>query len=229
MKIGVFGDSFADKNRPDKIWWQHLKNVYKHDVECFGECGSSILFSAQKILSLGQHFDLIIWALTHPGRISFETNGTYYHINSIDTDYDGTDLYVRKQVQAVHDYQLLIQHHEDEDLIGKSLVSYLQNTLNNILIIPCFPMPLLARFNLYQLCEQEAQFYFPNKNIVEIYQDYQDLRPGHLTDENNCILAELVNDNLTSGIFQTEYSKFVTPTQPFNHCFKKYDTLCQRR
>jgi hypothetical protein len=71
------------------------------------------------------------------------------------------------------------------------------------------------------LCEWEAQFYFPNKTIPEIYQVARDLRFGHLTDENNLILAKLINANLQPGIFQTEYSNFVTPIQPFDNCFGK--------
>ena len=59
MKIGVFGDSFADKNA-EKIWWQFLQN-YGHEVTCFGESGSSIVWSAKQIINAKNDFNFIIW------------------------------------------------------------------------------------------------------------------------------------------------------------------------
>ena len=44
MKIGVFGDSFADSKTPKDIWWKYLANDYQHNVECFGEFGSGLVF-----------------------------------------------------------------------------------------------------------------------------------------------------------------------------------------
>jgi hypothetical protein len=222
MKIGIFGDSFADKNWQSNIWWRHLSSEFGHNVQCFGEGGSSILFSAQKIQQYGQQFDLVIWALTSPNRISFEHETEFYHVNSVDQLYNGNNLHVKTQFQAAHDYLTYLHNWDDETLVGKSLVYYLQQTLRNILIVPCFPPPMSAKFNLYNLCEWEADFYFPNKSIPEIYREYQDLRAGHLTDENNRILAKLINNQLTPGIFQTDYNNFVTPTSRFDCCFKKF-------
>jgi hypothetical protein len=73
---------------------------------------------------------------------------------------------------------------------------------------------------LYTLCEQEADYYFPGKTIPEIYQFYHDLRPGHITSENQKILAELINKNLSPGIFQASYDDFIKPTQPLHVTFK---------
>ena len=57
MKIGVFGDSFAEKNAK-KIWWQFLQN-YGHEVTCFGEGGSSIVWSAKQIIDAKNDFDFM--------------------------------------------------------------------------------------------------------------------------------------------------------------------------
>jgi hypothetical protein len=221
MKIGVFGDSFADKNWSDRIWWQQLKTVYHHQVECFGECASSILFSAKKIEEFGKNFDLVIWAITSPNRISFNHNNQYHHLNSVAHCYEGNDSYVKKQFSAAHEFLTYLHDWDSETLVGKSLVSYFQQTIKNILIVPCFPPPLSSHFNLYNLCEWETKFYFPNYSIPEIYKKYQDLRPGHLTENTHRTLARLINDNLAPGIFQTDYNNFSPPTEKFNQCFKK--------
>jgi hypothetical protein len=89
------------------------------------------------------------------------------------------------------------------------------------MIVPCFPPPLSANFNLYSVCEFETRCYFPGKQIHEVFKDYRDLRAGHLTLENHKILAELINDNLTPGVFQTGYDNFVKPTLPLEKIFQK--------
>lgn len=45
-------------------------------------------------------------------------------------------------------------------------------------------------------------------NIPEIYQQYYDLRPGHISSQNQQILADLLNTNLEPGIFQTQFEYF---------------------
>jgi hypothetical protein len=221
MNIGVFGDSFADKTWHTDIWWQLLKTKYGHQVECFGECGSSVLFSAQKINELAKNYDLVIWALTTSGRFSLQDKDKTLHITHSQNIPQSSDLYVQKQIDACRDYLAYIFDWEQENFVANAIVSYLQQKFSNIMIVPCFPAPLSLPFNLYQLCENEAQEYFFNKSIPDIYLDYQDLRPGHITVDNQYILAKLINENLQPGIFQTDYSNFVKSSQPIEKCFSK--------
>jgi hypothetical protein len=136
-----------------------------------------------------------------------------------------SDIEIQKKHSVCIDYLKYIFDWETENLVGRSLVSYFQSVHHNIMVIPCFSPPLSAKFNLYNLCEWEANFYFPGKNIPEIYKSYQDLRPGHITQENQKILAQLLNQNLKPGIFQTSYDNFVKPTLPFEKAFKKNDII----
>jgi hypothetical protein len=221
MNIGVFGDSFADKTWHADIWWQLLKTEYGHQVECFGECGSSILFSAQHINRLAKNYDLIIWALTTPGRFSLQDKTKTVHVKHSQDACSSSDLCVQKQIDICRDYLVHVFDWEQENFVGESIAFHLQEKYKNIMILPCFPAPLSAEFNLYQLCEREAQEYFPNKSIPDIYLEYQDLRPGHLTTDNQRILAKLINEKLQPGIFQTDYSNFVKSGQPIEQCFLK--------
>ena len=223
MKIGVFGDSFADKtwNRTNDIWWRQLATEYNHQVECFGECGSSILFSAMQIDSAAKKYDLVIWAVTTPGRFSLKDKTNTLHITHSQHSCSSSDPYVQKQIDICKDYLSHVFDWEQENFVGQSIVHSLQEKYKNIMILPCFPAPLSATFNLYQLCEQEAQTYFPGKSISDIYADYQDLRPGHITFDNQCILAKLINDNLRPGVFQTSYLNFTKPSQSIDRCFSK--------
>lgn len=221
MKIGVFGDSFADKTWHTDIWWRQLGTVHNHQVECFGECGASILFSAQQINKSAKNYDLVIWALTTPGRFSLQDKIKTVHVKNSQDAHSALDLHVQKQINICQDYLAYVFDWEQENFVGESIALHLQEKYKNIMILPCFPVPLSTAFNLYQLSEQEAQGYFPGKSIPDIYTEYQDLRPGHITLDNQCILAKLINENLQAGIFQTSYSNFVKPSQSIDQCFSK--------
>lgn len=225
MKIGVFGDSFAEKNYAGTglIWYDILQKDHGHQVECFGESGSSILFSAELIHKTAQLYDLVIWCLTTPGRFSLPNmiNGRRVHVTTSQDQCVAKDLEIAKKHSVCVDYLKYVFEWETENLIGRALASYLQTTHGNVMILPCFPPPLSSQFNLYTLCENEAQHYFPGQSIPKIYQEYQDVRPGHITQENQAILAGLINQNLVPGIFQTSYDNFVAPVKPFDQAFKK--------
>jgi hypothetical protein len=219
MNIGVFGDSYAEKKSSGTIWYRLLQDKHGHTVESFGEGGSSINFSARLIDQLAKNYDLVIWCVTTPGRFSFQVENYQHHITTAWDQYQGPNLEIAKKHQVSIEYLKYMFDWEEENFVGRSVVSYIMTQHNNIMIIPCFPPPLDAKFNLYTLCEQEARYYFPGKTIPEIYQKYEDLRPGHISDENQKILAELINNNLRPGIFQTSYDNFVKPSLPFERVF----------
>jgi hypothetical protein len=156
--------------------------------------------------------------MTTPGRFSVEIpelNRTF-HSTSIfshtgvmhNDDYKNNGDVEDMITNACRQYLQYVFDPEIENLIGKSLSHYFLNTIPNLMIIPCFFPPLDSAFNLYELCTKELKTFFPKKEVNEIYKSYADLRMCHLTEKNNEILAELINSNLKSGIFVTEYSNF---------------------
>jgi len=219
LNIGVFGDSYAEKKSSSTIWYRLLQDKHGHTVESFGEGGSSINFSARLINQLAKNYDLVIWCVTTPGRFSFQVDRDQHHVTTAWDKYQGNNIEVKKKHQTCISYLKYVFDWEEENFVGRSVVSYITKQHNNIMIIPCFPPPLNSEFNLYTLCEKEAQTYFPGKTIPEIYQKYHDLRPGHISDENQKILAQLINDNLQPGVFQTNYDYFVKPSLPLEKVF----------
>jgi hypothetical protein len=222
MKLGVFGDSFCERKADHAdIWFNFLRSNHGHQVDCFGEGGSSILFSAQLIEQKAKDYDLIVWALTTPGRFSFTVPGeTYsYHVNSAFTPVHTNNPDLKLKHQACTDYLKYVFDWEQENFISRAIVKYIIDQHKNVMIVPCFPPPMNAEFNLYTMSEKEAQFYFPNLTIPEIYQEYHDLRLGHIGRDNQVVLADLVNKNLGPGLFQASYDEFVNPTQPVSQMF----------
>lgn len=246
MKIGVFGDSFCNKVRLNSptpvVWYNFLQADYGHDIDCFGEPGSSILFSAKLIEQHAANYDLVIWCLTTPGRFSFPdpSKDISYHITTAWTECTTNDFDLAKKHEVCIDYLKYVFDWDTENFVGQAIVTYLQSKFSNIMIIPCFPPPLGATFNLYEVSQRETNFYFPpakvyknpilnaisspgvyfpGKQLHTAYTDYHDGRVCHLTLENQTILGRLVNENLKPGVFQTSYDHFVDPTTPFDQAF----------
>ena len=232
MKLGVFGDSFCER-RADSgdIWFNFLRTNHGHQVDCFGEGGSSILFSAQLIDQQAQDYDLVIWALTTPGRFSFKVPGdTYsYHVNNAFTPIHTDNVDLKLKHQACAEYLKYVFDWEQENFVSRALVKYIVSQHDNIMIVPCFPPPMNTEFNLYNMSEREAQSYFPNLTIAEIYQEYHDMRLGHISRDNQIVLAKLINENLRPGLFQADYEEFVKPTQSLSQIFAKKNDFIHKR
>lgn len=224
MKIGVFGDSFAEKgyiNHPFPIIWYQYLAQEGHDIECWGQGGSSIYFSAHQIQQKYRDYDLVIWCVTTPGRISFKHNHNWHHVTTSQDQYNGSDIEINKKHQVCVDYLKWMFDWEAENFIERCVVNQVSEECANVLLIPCFPPPLQAKFNLYTLAEREAQHWFPNQTIPEIYQKYQDLRAGHISKDNQKVLASLINKQLQPGLFIADYNDFIIPTLEQNQVFQK--------
>jgi hypothetical protein len=215
MKIGIFGDSYAEKCAPSDAWWQRLKFDHGNDVTSYGEAGSSIAFSMNLLEKFHDQFDFNIWCLTTPGRISIPLgHDNFFHsTNHLDTS--GNAISTTKKDRAVlidvsRNYLKYIFDWNYENLVGKLLVEHYLKNIPNLMIIPCFPPPLNTEYNLYKICETEIQSVFPNKqvHVHEIYQEYYDKRSCHLTTTNNKILSDIIAQNLSPGILKVQCSDF---------------------
>lgn len=209
MRIGVFGDSFVEKTA--HTWAGRLATQYGHHVSEFGESGSSLIWSAKQIDATAQQFDIVIWAMTNLPRLSVKKDNQWHHFTQFDQPCaDDVELDIKRRVFG--QYLKYVHEWHDECWQWQHILQSMMAKWKNIMVVPCFHDPLHVDFCLYQLCEIEAQSYFPGQSIVDIYQKWQDLRPGHLSAINHDILAGEINSNLGPGIFQTDYERFVMPT-----------------
>lgn len=221
MKIGIFGDSYAEQRLDindveNRAWWRKLAKDHGHQVTSFGVGGSSILYSAELLRKHHQEFDFNIWCMTTPGRFSIPIPGqsAHFHSNRV-MDTSGTlndiDPGVKidpRVIDACSRYLKYVFDWDTENLIGRALAHYFLGTIPNLMIIPCFITPLDQQFNLYELCRKELEPLFPGKDVYQIYESYDEARACHLTDTNNSRLAALINADLRPGVFQTQYSNF---------------------
>jgi hypothetical protein len=222
MKIGVFGDSFANKYAHE-IWWRYLSD-FGHDVTSFGEPGSSINFSAGEFWTHGRDFDFVIWCVTSSNRVSFYHDRQAQHVTNA-FESEAKDPVLHHLTSIAKQYLTEVYEPHGHEVVNHLAVKGALNQYNNLLIIPCFDMPVYfmssCPFNLYKLSTIEAQFYFPGKELYDIYQHYQDLRPGHFTIATHKILAQKIWQAIDNRkkIFSAEYSEFVVPSEPLSKVF----------
>jgi len=230
MNIGVFGDSFADSQTTKDIWWKYLANDYQHTVKSFGENGAGLVFSARQIIELGKDYDLVIWCVTSPNRLTIwdRTNfkETAIHITGRHHKiYDNKEI--QEKINIAEQYLNQVFDWPDGDFVGRCIVEFVKSKVPNLLIIPSFPTPVyqdlsITRFNLFDLCVKETTTYFPDgRELADIYDEYQDQRAGHLTTQTHQKLAELISKSLTPGLFTTDYENFSSPTELFENIFTK--------
>jgi hypothetical protein len=73
---------------------------------------------------------------------------------------------------------------------------------------------------LFAVSEMEAQHYFPNQSLSTVWQQYRDLRQGHITAANHAVLAQYINNDLEPGILQMSLDQFVVPCEPLSQLFQ---------
>lgn len=230
MKIGVFGDSFADSQTNKDIWWKYLHSYYGHDVECFGECGAGLVFSARQIIELSKNYDLIIWCVTSSNRLTVWHRANFKEI-AVHVTGRHHKTYPNKEIQEkiniAEQYLNQVFDWPDGEFVGQCIVEFVKSKVSNLLIIPSFSTPIYqdvstAGFNLFDLCCKETATYFPDgRGIAEIQDQYRDLRAGHFTSQTHQQLAELISKSLTPGLFTTDYKNFSNPTELFENIFNK--------
>jgi hypothetical protein len=212
LKIGVFGDSFASRDR-SPMWWQMLAQ-YGHEVESWGESGSSIEWSVELIQRYHGRYEFMIWCVSMPGRLSLRsTIGPPYQPRwehwRVSDAIVTRDPEVRRRQEIYRDYYLEFFPQGQDQFQLQALVHYVQHLHPNIMIVPCFRVPLDTEFNLYEASLHEVAPCFDTpENLHDWYQHYEDKRPGHFTPENHAVLAELINQNLRPGVFCTDYGRF---------------------
>lgn len=228
MKIGVFGDSFADRaDHPhNTAWWRYLQNKHGHDVTCYGEPGSSIPFSAALILKNHEAYDVNIWCLTSPNRFSVKMpSGEVFH-SAMFVNHEGLDL-MSPMPDEIKDFALACKYYhkylndwKTDSLIGRSVAHYIQQQVPNLIIIPCFRHPLQSDFSLYQLSVLEMDSLMPGATPSQVLRSYHDTRSCHLTNANNELLADMLNANLEPRVFTADYQDFSLDEATIKQTFK---------
>ena len=228
MRIGIFGDSFAnwnDQNIPVGLWWEHFVGVSEFAVHATR--GSSLIHSAMMLESRARDYDLAIWCVTSTSRFSKVVNDRWVHFQVTGPGKKGVTSHIPLDSSEefmygiVADYYKYIYTYHEDLLQSRALIDHLQRRFGNVMVIPCFRQPLDLGFCLNDVSQMEWSHYFPNRDFSDISKKYEDIRAGHITLENQKILCRLIESNLRPGIFQANIKDFVSPQGPVEQHFRK--------
>lgn len=246
MKIAIYGDSFGNHCLEDfpgdnidrgKAWVELLADKYQ--VTNFSHPGSSLFYSYKIFLENNKNFDYNIFLVTEPNRITLPEESIipkkgmkpHINLNLIDSLSKFKDNN-QTLVSAINLYYKLIHNVEAADLFHKLMVENIIRVNQNILIIPCFGHGTYTHNNLMgisnielsenkiwsTLIDNDYLYWTPIEDETGLW-TFSDYRKCHLNEENNKILANMI-DNAIKNNQQTidlSLSQFVKSKKDIEH------------
>lgn len=248
MKIGIFGDSWAKTIVSDEgkkfhdgyAWWELL--LAKYDVTNFGVPGSSVYFSYEEFNKHYSNFDKIIFLATEPGRLTFEIGSEIKnpllkeefkrHCNA----YATADYYSKvfndirfpedsARINAAKEYFLWLLNKKEQKEYRRLLLNEIRNLRpDTLILIPSESWDHVKQqviFCLLDISNIEVDHFGKGSFQDLMNQGYTDIRPCHLTREDNKMFADKISnwiENQTIPIFSKE--DFVPPADDIEIYFE---------
>ena len=262
MKLGIFGDSFADPcntlNSIDRrqlglSWVEILEKKYQ--VSLYSRGSSNLYFSYKTIIDNVDKFDYIVLCVTEPGRLFLTENiikevlSTDLHISGLNSmnyfksriDKLSTFSSVDKRTllkiaESIENYYIYWKQNTEAENYHKLMILELERRFKNIILIPCFS----NSYGSDLITETTALLEISNNELASkgFFQRFPDgfsntpplkefngrmltdYRKNHLCQENNLILAQLIQDaikNKFTGRLKIDAKKFVIPSNPLEY------------
>ncbi len=227
MKIGVFGDSYADEHHSKFFasypsWMEILRSKYSLDVTSFGFSATSLFYSYKKLLEHKHEFNKVIFLITSPGRIMIPddipvTNKKYKHVNSqrsarfnitqIESKLEpGTDSDLQV-LKAAESYFLYLYDAEKEELFHNMLLKKIKEDNPDVIFIN----------TISDLQDTNSLSCIARMEIVEsgldedLFNGFTDNRVCHLSKRNNEILADKMYSWLNGAPVHINLNEFEVP------------------
>ena len=227
MEIAVYGDSFGDSHHSFKSLTNEQKQklsfvkdswveilAKKYSVTNYCKYSSSFEWSVNNFVKTHTNYDKIIMLVTSPDRITMGNPHNKQPTPHM-VDYKNSVLWKErakkegwnKHLDAVLDYYIYVYNEELVDLKHKALLEYVKQLRPDTILIPCF----------------DHSFEHPGANLNDVYQFEnrhmniqtpilkRDIRKCHLTNENNAILAKIVERSIHGEDFFMDLNDFCIP------------------
>jgi hypothetical protein len=215
MKLGIFGDSFADYNnmystaKENESWINYLATSTNSEFECFGHGGTSIWYSFEKFKQHYKKFTHIVFCQTFPHRIHHlpeELTGFHHVKDTRPLDFmKSREKTIMKSIVYVY-YEKLFN--KDLDIFLAQQIFDQVNFLckqENIKIVTLLPFEDLRYQDSYIInvdkregdCLLGLQHISVDEALVASKPNSLtagDSRYCHLSKENNQILASIIEE-----------------------------------
>jgi hypothetical protein len=204
LRIGIFGDSYAcmqsncsnEFNQDGRPWMKILEEDFKRDVSNFGLSGSSIYYSYQKFKENYNQFDKIIFIGTNADRKYCPNLKSKLHISQGIIKKNNLSI-PDNEYDIIKNYYNYIHNIKEADDIKELIVEKIKSIKGfNLLYIDILEIEKIR--NMERLCK-----------IVNASQDH---RWCHLSNKNNFILANKVNNWIDGDSFSLNVTDFEIPT-----------------
>jgi len=215
MKIGIFGCSYADENssRLPEIndngrSWSSVLRDRNYNITNYGASGSSVYYSYNLFKQYSQLYDKIIFVVTSAQRITIrdpKEEKNFLYLTSWSTITEQISQYMKKigVYEAVKLYFEYIYNDEEANDYRDLIINFLSSQ-PNILVLDIK--------DLLKISRKDYDFYkkLLNEDIHNMHK-FIDNRYNHINNENNIILANLIEEWIESGNFNFSFDKFVNP------------------
>lgn len=212
MKIGVYGDSFADYQLSAKTF--HWSNIVASKLNAvvtnFGYSSASLFHSYKEFLKNYTEHDLIIFTVTHPDRYTkkfdwcdkpknITSNG---YISSYKTTIDFKEKAIneqdKKMLTHLEGWYIMSNSAYNNDM-HELMLQHMESLHKNIIFYPCFDNSFLplrysqsnfpASYDMYSLLKQQMKLLNYSGNI-NAPKENRNVIAGHLIPEMNEYVAE---------------------------------------
>jgi hypothetical protein len=208
MKIGIFGDSFSGSNGPTS-WTTLLKNSFDL-VENYSEAGSSLFHGYTHFLNNYKKFDTIVFTITAPGRLYTDIPTpdlcicnlfVVEHLLSLDNIKQNSHYDI---IKAAEQYYMYLQNSKFDlfvhNAVLEKIVKLTQEQNIKLIMLPCMREAKESMPELFPCCGDEFHLSLINDLEREFFKiphtgmhfERKDRLQNHISDENNLILANLV-------------------------------------
>jgi hypothetical protein len=208
MKIAIFGCSFACMNSNPfssqgfnshgRPWMKILLDDFGHDITSYGESGSSVYFSYRKFKDNYKNFDKIIFLATHPDRKSFVNMDNLKHFN-IGYGMKKYSWVSQFEFELVRNYYMHIDNMQENTDMRELMIEEVKKISGDALLYIDIPTTVSQLEQMEEL-----------KRLN--YDNIDDRRWCHMSNENNYIFATQINDWLKGLPFEFNLNKFIKPS-----------------
>lgn len=244
MRIGIFGDSFADGvNGPRRAapyaWYNILASKFPNvtNIGVHGVGASSLFFSYQKFLQLYHQYDLIIFCVTgatrypKPLTLSDGQERHYCGMGAVANAYKylGNKITSDDKRTLDHLSGYFIMNVDEYHLIASDLfINHMQSLHPNIIFYPCFLDSFTKdRFEKEGITEKHLLFHMYRKQLrlMNIDNDTEknekDTIIGHLVHEYNEFFANVLHKKIQTGKYDfTGYDDITSIAQPNEYYYE---------
>jgi hypothetical protein len=239
MKLGVYGDSFADAHHKNNhTWWNFLaEKIGASQVVTHGVGGTPLWFSYQQFLQSYHLYDQIVILVTDPPRYVKKSTtvpdkwlGNINNLLYLKEKYS-KESHVIKELDLVESWFLA----SDETFmvtVNELMLAHMERLHENTLFFPCFgnamtndrkikegiqpdtSMMCLA-LDLLSKCQLTDKWY---KSPYKILENPETIA-GHMGPEHNEFFASVVFNKLNTGIWSFEGLADVVLEHPVHYYF----------